>query len=92
MGDNFGLSWFDSYAKPIFSIEENDIPFNSLLEEDIKNYTEDKYETVKTKSIYYSKKEDFKAYLTFRCINNRTTLDKPNLDRMTSDEFCLEAL
>ncbi len=79
------------FTTPSFSIEENDIPFNFLIEQDIKKYTSNKFEVIKTKSIYYNKKEDFKAYLTFRCINNRTTLDKPNLDHMTSDEFCLEA-
>jgi DNA polymerase III alpha subunit len=73
-------------------VEDNDVPFNFLIEKHVKNYAKDKLETIKTKSIYYNKKEDFKAYLTFRCINNRTTLDKPNLDHMTSDEFCLETL
>lgn len=80
------------FADPIFSIEDNDVPFNFLIKNHIKNFAKDKHETIKTKSIYYNKKEDFKAYLTFRCINNRTTLDKPNLDHMTSNEFCLEAL
>ena len=79
------------FTKPVFSVEQNDIPFNFILEEDIKKYTSNKFEVIETKSIYYNKREDFKAYLTFRCINNRTTLDKPNLDHMTSDEFCLEA-
>lgn len=80
------------FTNPVFSIEENDVPFNFLIERHVKNFAGKKHETIKTKSIYYNKKEDFKAYLTFRCINNRTTLDKPNLDHMTSDEFCLEAL
>jgi len=36
-------------------------------------------------------REDFKAYLTFRCINNRTTLNKPNLEHMCSTEFSFES-
>jgi DNA polymerase-3 subunit alpha len=80
------------FTKPIFSIEENDVPFNFLIEKHIKKFAGKKHEIIKTKSIYYNKKKDFKAYLTFRCINNRTSLDKPNLDHMTSNEFCLEAL
>ena len=80
------------FTKPVFSVEENDIPFNFLIENHVKNFAGKEHEIIKTKSIYYEKKEDFKAYLTFKCINNRTTLDKPNLDHMTSDEFCLEAL
>ena len=80
------------FTDPIFSVEDNDVPFNFLIKKHIKNYAKDKYEIIKTKSIYYNKKEDFKAYLTFRCINNRSSLDNPNLDHMTSNEFCLEAL
>jgi DNA polymerase-3 subunit alpha len=79
------------FTSPVFSIEENDVPFNFLIEKHVRKFAGDKHEILNTKSIYYNKKEDFKAYLTFRCINNRTTLDKPNLDHMTSDEFCLEA-
>ena len=37
------------------------------------------------------RKKDFKAYLTFRCINKRSTLDKPELEHMTSNEFCMES-
>ena len=79
------------FASPVFLTEENDLPFNSLILNGIKNFVNSKSKIIKTKSIYYEKKEDFKAYLTFRCINNRTTLDKPNLDHMTSDEFCVES-
>jgi len=79
------------FTKPVFAVEDNDIPFNFLIKNHIKKYIGKEYEAVKTKSIYYKDKEDFKAYLTFKCINNRTTLDKPNLDHMTSNEFCLEA-
>ena len=79
------------FTEPVFSVEENDVPFNFLIKNHIEKFAGKNNEIIKTKSIYYSKKEDFKAYLTFRCINNRTSLDKPNLDHMTSDEFCLEA-
>ena len=79
------------FAQPVFAVESNDVPFNFLIKNHIKEFAGDKHEMVDTKSIYYNKKEDFKAYLTFKCINNRTTLDKPNLDHMTSNEFCLEA-
>ena len=79
------------FTEPVFSVEENDVPFNFLIKKHIEKFAGKNNEIIKTKSIYYNKKEDFKAYLTFRCINNRTSLDKPNLDHMTSDEFCLEA-
>jgi DNA polymerase III alpha subunit len=48
--------------------------------------------TIETKSIYYKNKKDFKVYLTFRCINNRSTLNKPELQHMTSNRFSFESL
>jgi DNA polymerase III alpha subunit len=48
-------------------------------------------EVQKTQSIFYKLKKDFKAYLTFRCINNRSTLERPEINHMTSDEFCAES-
>jgi DNA polymerase III alpha subunit len=81
-----------SFAEPVFFIEKNDIPFDHLILKRVLEFTKNKYKTQKTKSIFYSEKKDFKAYLTFRCINKRSTLDKPQLDHMCSDEFCLEAL
>jgi len=36
-------------------------------------------------------KEDFKAYLTFKCINKRTTLESPRFDHLCSHEFSLES-
>ena len=46
---------------------------------------------IQSQTIYYKDKKDFKAYLTFKCINNRSVLDKPQFDHMCSDEFCFES-
>jgi len=79
-----------SFCDPVYAVENNDIPFNFLIRKRVEEFCkQDK--CVEVKSVFYNKKEDFKAFLTFRCINKRTTLDKPNLDHMTSDEFCLES-
>lgn len=75
---------------PIFFVEDNNLPTDNLLEAKVNHYAKDKYQIQKTQSLFYHKKEDFLAYLTFRCINNRTTLNKPNLDHMASDTFCVE--
>ena len=80
-----------SFASPFFFKEDND----TLLDEDmgkaVDKFCEGKYEIVKTKSIYYKDREDFSAYLTHRCINKRTSLEKPNFDGMCSNNFCYES-
>jgi DNA polymerase-3 subunit alpha len=76
---------------PTFFVEDNKLPFDDLILKRVKTFTKNEYPIQKTKSIYYRNKKDFKSYLTFKCINNRTTLDRPNFDHMGSDEFCFES-
>ena len=80
-----------SFTEPIFVLEDNSIPFDHLVRSQVENFTDRKHETIEAKSIFYKNRKDFKAYLTFRCINNRSSLDKPNLEHMTSREFSLES-
>lgn len=80
-----------AFAKPTFVIENNNLPFDAIVEKKIRNFCRDESKIITAKSIYYNKKEDFKSYLTFRCINNRTTLSKPNLEHMASNEFSFES-
>lgn len=80
-----------SNIKPSFFVEDNNLPFDPLIKKRVEQYCEDKYEIVKAQSIFYKDKKDFKPYLTFKCINNRSALSKPNLDHMSSNEFCLES-
>ena len=81
------------FTEPVFFEEDNDLPFDDIVSSAMKDFTKDgsKYNTLKAQSIYYKNKQDFKAYLTFRCVNNRSTLDKPQLDHMGSDGFCFES-
>jgi DNA polymerase III alpha subunit len=79
------------FVEPTFFVEDNNLPFDKMIADRVSAFCEGKYPIEKTKSIYYKNKQDFKSYLTFRCINNRTTLDKPNFDHMCSDEFCFES-
>tara|TARA_Y100000356_G_C11214120_1_gene265227 strand:- start:41 stop:793 length:753 start_codon:yes stop_codon:yes gene_type:complete len=76
------------FTEPTYFVEDNDLPFDDLLSKKVYNLT-DKIQ--KTQSIYYKQKKDFKSYLTYKCINNRSSLDKPELEHMTSNEFCVEA-
>lgn len=81
-----------SFCDPLFLTEDNKLPFDKILSSLVNNYARGcKYEIKASKSIYYKSKSDFKAYLTFRCINNRSTLEKPELNNMCSDTFCLES-
>lgn len=75
---------------PTFFIEDNDLPFDDLLKDKVIKYVKDKYNIIKAQSIYYYQRKDFLAYLTFKCINNRSNLNKPNFDHMASDSFCFE--
>ena len=87
------IPFYDSFLhKNVFAKENSNLPFDSLISSKIEEYTKDKYETLDVRSVYYKDKKDFKAYLTFRCINNRSTLNRPQLDHMSSNEFCFETL
>ena len=80
-----------NFAEPVFLIEENSLPFDHLIKEKVEAYCKEKYQTLAAKSIFYKTKEDFESYLTFRCINNRSTLSRPNFDHLGSDEFNFES-
>lgn len=77
---------------PIFFEEDNNLFIDSVIKECLDNYLEyEKFERIKAKSIYYEKKEDFTAWMTYKCIQNRTTLENPNLNNCASNEFCWES-
>jgi len=81
------------FTKPILFIENNNLPFDSIVKAKVLNFAKNNnLKTIETKSIYYKDKKDFKSYLTFRCINNRSTLNKPELQHMTSNRFSFESL
>ncbi len=81
-----------SFTKPVFFIENNSLPFDDYLAEKVKEFClNGGYRIIDAQSIFYEKKEDFTAYLTFRCIINRSSVQKPELNHMCSDEFCFES-
>ena len=89
-----------SSFNPHFFLEDNGLPFDFMLENNIKNYTlNHSYPTHKTKSVFYKNRKDFEAFLTYKLICSRSSfasrkssLEKPNLDHMGSKEFCYESL
>jgi len=80
------------FCSPIFFLESNNMPFDNLIKQKVLEYcTKNNSPSLNVKSIYYKLKSDFKAYLTFRCINSRTNLNKPEIEHMTSNDFSFES-
>jgi hypothetical protein len=87
-----------SFCNPIFFTESNGLPFDSVVRDSVDLFC-NKYgfDVFKSKSIYYNKKIDFKAYQTYKCICGRSSnykslsLESPNLDHCSSNEFCFES-
>lgn len=74
-------------------IESNNILYDALLQSAVRKYAENNgLQTIETKSIYYSKRSDFLAWQTYKCILNRSKFSAPEMEYCSSDEFCLEAL
>jgi DNA polymerase III alpha subunit len=79
------------FGEKVFLVENNNLPFNYLIENAIDNYGKSNpIKKINTQSIYYINKGDFPAYLTNRCLNKRSFLDAPEINHMASDEFCFE--
>jgi len=80
-----------SFTKPVFLVEENDLPIDYLIKKRVETYVlANGYEVVSAQSVFYAQKDDFISYMTFRCINNLSTLEKPELDGFCSDTFSFE--
>jgi|TARA_R110002020_G_scaffold115287_4_gene265081 DNA polymerase III alpha subunit len=80
-----------SFTNPVFIKEDNDTLLDEDMQDSVDKFCSNKYDILNAKSIYYKSKNDFGAYLTFRCINKRTSIEKPNFDGMCSDQFCYES-
>jgi DNA polymerase III alpha subunit len=78
------------FTDPAYFIENNGLPFDGLLINHVQDTIKD-HEIIPSKTIYYRDRKDFKSYMTYRCILNRTTFQKPELRHFGSQEFCMEA-
>jgi len=94
-GTNFMLN--TDFFKPLFFIESNGLPFDTLFKKEIETYVKTYgCPTQKVKSIYYRNKSDFPAFQTYKMITNRAfgkdlSIQSPNLENCGSDEFCMES-
>lgn len=81
---------FLRHNKAIFFLEDYGAIFDGVLTEKIESFVkENGFETIQTHTVLYEKPEDCLSLQVFRCSQNRTTLEKPNLNRFSHDSFCL---
>jgi len=86
-----------SYYNPLFFVEENGLPFDTLLKEAVEDFAStNNFKIQKTKSIYYRSRKDLAAFQTYkmitsRCFSKKASIQAPNLDGCGSDEFCMES-
>ena len=81
---------------PLWVMKEVDsrLPFVPLIDLAIDRYMDASggaAVVVPSKTIYYAKRSDFRAYVVRRCIGARSSWDAPDVDHLSSAEFCLEA-
>ncbi len=83
---------FFDFAKPKLFIENNLLPVDQIIAKEVQRVaaTSD-YKLYHAKTIYYKLRKDFEAYMVYRTIFRRTTLDNPNIRHFASPEFCIEA-
>ena len=79
-----------SFTENIFFLEDNSLPFNYLIKGAIDKFCSGNEMKTNVQSIYYENDQDFKAFVTYKCINERQTLDKPNFDHLSCANFSLE--
>jgi DNA polymerase III alpha subunit len=88
-----------SFTSPTFFVENNGLPFDSLVEQGVEKYCKN-YDCPieQTQSIYYKEKDNFSAYLTYKLICSRSlqggrpsSLERPNFNHLGSDQFCWES-
>lgn len=83
----------DGFNEVVLFTESNELPFDEIIANKVGEYAQrHSYPTLNAQSIFYKSPEDYLAYITFRCLNNkghtrRSTLERPELDHMTSDTF-----
>lgn len=80
---------------PTFFVEDNTLPFDHIIRRSVKDICGDKYPILEAKTVCYYKKADIDAFLTYKCICNRSfskrSLAKPNFEHFSSDEFSWES-
>lgn len=78
--------------KPILLLQKQGLPFDELLKEATIKYAKaSKFETMNAHQCYYLRENDVEAWQTFRCIQNRSVLNKPEFPHQCSNLFAYES-
>ena len=86
-----------SFTQPTFLFGEHGLPFDSVLRQKTLDYAANHGLNVQEAHfIYYKNRADMQAFVTYSILTHRKagrpqTLDRPELDGMGSNDFCVEA-
>lgn len=73
---------------PLFSIEDHGKANDKYFQKKVVAYCDQQgYNYIKTHTCYYAHREDFKSYMVYRCIQNKSDMREPNLADFNSDQF-----
>ncbi len=82
----------DFPVNPHLCLESHGLPFDNLLTGLVDDFSKkNDLPILNSHTVYYYRNSDITAYQTFRCISNRSTLEKPELDHFSSAEFSFES-
>lgn len=74
--------------QPFLHVEDHGLPFDNLIQDSVDNLAKtSNMNKVDSHTVYYYSPEQFKSYMVFRCIFNRSTFNNPNIDFLASDKF-----
>lgn len=85
-----------SFCQPVFWLSDHGLPFDHILRQKTLDFAaKNRYPTEETHHIYYKNQSDVEAMMTLKILTNRKmgkaqTLDRPELEQFSSDEFCWE--
>jgi DNA polymerase III alpha subunit len=77
---------------PVFCLEYHELPLDKFMRQKLEKYAGDNgFETLETKRVYYKDEGDFLSYLTYAVIQNKSSIECPNLDGMCSKKFAFNS-
>jgi len=73
---------------PILCLENHDLPYDVIMKKKVKQFADQNdCETLDTHKVLYKRKIDVISFQTYKCIKNKTNIEKPNLEGFASKSF-----